>query len=161
MKDISILLGSVNNLNIRYLSVGQSAWVEQLPISGWVLLAIADNAAQVPDGAVAACLRHAPAGISCTGCWAAALEDIFDMDIVLQELDQEEQNQFPLDYAPVTTAIPGLKEALWFAATLAPDMAEEVIDTVVCLDFTRQQQAHICALIPLLAAGWLPPDTLI
>ncbi len=85
------------------------------------------------------------------------------MEIALQALDWEEQHQLPFDYthAPVTTADLDIMEASWFAVTLAPNMAKEVIDTVVCLDFTRQQEARILELMPLLVAGWLPPDPLL
>jgi hypothetical protein len=135
-----MLLGFVNHLRIQYVTTEQENWAEQLPKSGWILLAIADEAAQAPNAALTVCLHRAPAGISCAGQWAATLEDNFDVEIVLQALAWEEQQQLPFDYdyVPVTTADVDVAEALWFAVTLAPDMATEVIDTVVCLDFTRQ-----------------------
>ena len=138
-------LGSVNNLAIRYFTTIHEKWAEQLSDSGWILLAIADVAAQTPEAATVACLRRAPAGIGCSGRWAAALENSFDMEIALQALDWEEQHQLPFDYthAPVTTANLDTTEALWFAVTLASNIAKEVIDTVVCLDFTRQQETCI------------------
>ncbi|WBA40251.1 hypothetical protein [Hymenobacter canadensis] len=156
-----MVLGSVNNLSVQYVSTAHEAWAAQLPHSNWLLLAIADEAAQVPNTALTVCLHRSPAGIGCTGQWAATLEDDFDMEIVLQALEWEEQHQLPFDYdyAPVTTADPDLAEALWYAVNLAPNMATEAIDTVVCLDFTRQQEARLRDLLPLLATGWLLPGT--
>lgn len=155
-----MILSFINNLKIQYIAAEQLTWSDQLPESGWILLAIADAAAQVPDKALAVCLHHCPAGISCAGLQAATLEDNFDMEIVLQALDWEEKHQRPFDYgyAPVTTADADLAEALWFSIMLAPNIATEAVDTVVCLDFTCQQESRLREMVELLATGWLPPD---
>ena len=153
-------VGAIKGLRVKYVSVVSESWAEQLPESNWILFAIADAATQLPVEAVVTCLRRNPAGICCSGAYAATLEDCFDIEIAVQTVDR--QTDFPGHEhslaMPVTTSDTTIRAALWYAIKLAPNMCDEVIDTVVCVDFTNNHQAQIRELFTQLATGWLPSD---
>ncbi|RIY09101.1 hypothetical protein D0T11_13085 [Hymenobacter rubripertinctus] len=73
--------------------------------------------------------------------------------------DDEHQQPYDYEFAPVTTAHPDLDEGFWYAVTLAPNMAVEPVKTIFCLDLTGTHPARINQLIALINSGWLPPDT--
>ena len=154
------VIGKVNRLEVSYISAVSSAWQEELPSANWLLLAIADEAAQVPFHATAVCVRHCPAGIGCVGNYVSVLEDDFDMEIVMQALEWEETHgkAFDASSAPVTTADSALDEGVWYALTIAPNVCEGIIEIVVCLDFTGKYLQRISELVDLLNTGWSPPD---
>lgn len=154
------VIGKVYQRQVAYISAVGSVWQEALPSVNWVLLAIADKAAQVPANATAVCVRHGPAGIGCVGNYAGALEDSFDMEVVMQALAWEEAygRAFDYSYAPITTADSAIEEGLWYALTLAPGICEGMIEIVVCLDFTGKCKQRVTELVDLINAGWFPPD---
>ena len=87
------------------------------------------------------------------------MEDWVDGEIVERALAWEEkhQGQFDYDLAPVTTADTSLDEGFWFATSVAL-VSNAVIETIFCLDLTNECQNRIQELIPLINAGWFPPD---
>ncbi|MCR5888914.1 hypothetical protein LRS06_14290 [Hymenobacter sp. J193] len=158
-----MLTNKLGEYQILYLNAGQdAAWPGKLPLNSWLLLVLADEInKELFDQVTVECVKNRPFGLCCAGTAAHILEDWFDEEIVSAALRWEEKHHQPYDYdfAPVTTADSSIDEGLWFAATLAPNMAHAPIETIVCLDLTGQSQARIRELIPLLNSGWFPPDT--
>lgn len=150
-----MVVGVVGSLQVVYVSSASDKWAEQLPDNNWILFAIADIATQVPANAVVACVRRNPAGICCTGEYAAALEDCFDIAIAVQVVDWEVRHvgNGHSTAMLVTTSDSNIQEALHYAVAMAPSLCEEVINTVVCVDFTHRHQSQIRELVSQLAAG--------
>ncbi|WP_426059604.1 hypothetical protein [Hymenobacter sp. B1770] len=154
-------LGKIGILEVQYLGVDQcQEWVDALPLSNWLLLTVTCEVEPVLFSAITkACIEHKPSYICCVGESASIMEDWFDEEIVEKALAWEEEHKGPFDYglAPTTTADTSLDEGFWFATSVAP-LSDESIKTLFCLDLTNQSRSRIQELIPLINAGWFPPN---
>ena len=156
-----MLIGRIDTIGVRYQGIDQhDEWVNNLPKSNWLLLIIANEVQPTLfSKLVTRCMAHEPSYVCCVGDGASVLEEWFDEEIVEIALawEKKQRKQYDYDVAPVTTADTSLDEGFWFATSVAP-ASVATLETVFCLDVTNECQNRIQELIPLINAGWFPPD---
>ncbi|GAA4375512.1 hypothetical protein GCM10023186_08290 [Hymenobacter koreensis] len=156
------IIGQVNKRSVVYASVKQAPnWADTLPAANWLLFVIADQYDHdLFEQLTTSCLNRQPLAICCAGQSASRLEDWFDIEIVVRDVEWEELYQRPYyENLLATTADVDIDNGFWFATLCGPDMCKEPVDTIVCLDAEGIYQNRVVELIGLINSGWLPPDS--
>ncbi|WP_405605931.1 hypothetical protein [Polaribacter sp. Asnod1-A03] len=156
------LIGRINRRKIYYVQIrNNSDWKFSLPKNDWVAFTIANKEDEdLVPATVKICMDKNVAFTCSAGTLALSTENYFDEEIAFRALDYEmrTKNEFDFENTPITTCHQNFSEGFWFSAIAAHD-SDKVIDTIVCLDFTKRKvKRHLIELIEKINNGWLPSD---